>query len=405
MKNMATACVVWCGLVLLTTASADETVAPVEKAATTEREAWAAGMEAMSVAMPPMLSSADTSVDPAPAGSNPRGNFLAVPIPRVDPALGNGLVGAAAYIFKLDRKDNESPPSVVGAGGMWMDSGSWGAGLGSKLYLGQDRYRLMAGLAFADLRYDLVAGSDDMGSKKSLPLSQEAYGGVAHAQFRVAPDSYLGIRVQIGKLGTTLRGDDIPNVPVPIENDIGKVVSVNSLGPSFAFDTRDSAYYPRSGLALDAGIDIYFGAIGSEVSFDHYELNYRQYLTVRESDVLAWQAYMCAADGDPPFFLQCQVGPNSLLRGYSFGEHRGDAMAATQVEYRWQVHRRWILAAFAGVAQVAPHFGAFDSDGNLYSGGAGLRFVVEPKNSVTLRIDYAIGEDEDAFYVSVGEAF
>ena len=97
--------------------------------------------------------------------------------------------------------------------------------------------------------------------------------------------------------------------------------------------------------------------------------------------------------------------PMSLLRGYSFGEYRGNAMAAAQAEYRWQLHPRWILAAFAGAAQVAQDFGDFELDENLYSGGVGVRFVVEPKNSVTLRIDYAIGEDEDAFYVSVGEAF
>jgi hypothetical protein len=34
-----------------------------------------------------------------------------------------------------------------------------------------------------------------------------------------------------------------------------------------------------------------------------------------------------------------------------------------------------------------------------------VRFIVEPKNSVTLRFDYGIGKDEGAIYVSVGEAF
>jgi hypothetical protein len=31
--------------------------------------------------------------------------------------------------------------------------------------------------------------------------------------------------------------------------------------------------------------------------------------------------------------------------------------------------------------------------------------IVEPKNGVTLRVDYGVGKDEGALYVSVGEAF
>jgi outer membrane protein assembly factor BamA len=262
----------------------------------------------------------------------------------------------------------------------------------------------MAGAVYADLRYDLIAASDS-GAQLSVPLSQEAYGGLAHTQLRVARNTYVGARIQLGKLGTALRGDSIPNLPDSVQDEIGVVLQVNSLGPTVAFDTRDSSYYPRRGIAIDASIDLYFNELGSDVSFNRYDLNYRQYLPVRGHDVLAWQTYICAAGGEPPFFLQCQIGPNSLLRGYSFGEHRGNAMAAAQAEYRWQFHRRWIAAAFAGVAQAAPEFGDFRFDENLYSGGVGLRFVVEPKNQVTLRVDYAVGEDEDAVYVSVGEAF
>lgn len=378
---------------------------PAEEATPQSVVSWTAAMEAMSVGMPASLVSSDISVDPAAADKTSRGDFFAVPIPRVDPALGNGLVGAAAYIFKLDRDDAESPPSVIGAGAMWMDSGSWGGGLGGKFYIRQDRFRLLAGLAYADLRYDLFVTPADGGSEMRIPLNQEGYGGTAHAQFRIAKDSYLGVRGQLGKLGTALRGEDFPQLPSSIEDEIGFVIQANSLGPTFALDTRDNAYYPRVGVALDASIDVYFEAIDSEESFSSYAVNYRQYMTVREHDVLAWQAYLCATGGDPPFFLECQVGPNSLLRGYSFGKYRGAAMLATQAEYRWQLRPRWIVAMFAGAAQVAEKFDAFELDENLYAGGVGLRFVVEPKNGVTLRVDYAVGDDGDAVYVSVGEAF
>jgi outer membrane protein assembly factor BamA len=268
----------------------------------------------------------------------------------------------------------------------------------------QDRVRLLAGAAYADLAYDLFV-TPEGGAERPVPLNQVVTGCVVHAQFRVAKDFYIGGRALFGKITTTPDEERLPALPDPIEEEIDGVIRVNSLGLSFALDTRDSAYYPRRGVALDINADLYLGAIGSDVSYDRNEVNYRQYLPLRERDVLAWQAYACVAGDEAPFFLQCQVGPKSLLRGYSFGRYWGPAMAAAQAEYRWQVGRRWILAAFGGVTQVAPYFGAFSRAGNLYAGGAGVRFVVEPKNGVTMRADYAWGEGERAFYLSVGEAF
>ena len=37
-----------------------------------------------------------------------------------------------------------------------MDGGTWGGGLGGKVYLKEDRFRVTAGALYGDLRYDLV---------------------------------------------------------------------------------------------------------------------------------------------------------------------------------------------------------------------------------------------------------
>lgn len=362
-------------------------------------------MEAMSIEVPNASNTSLSAVTLPATTKRERGQFFAVPIPRSDPAFGTGLIGAGAYIFKLDPNDNETPPSVLGAGAFWMDSHSWGGALAGKFYMAQDRLRLLTALAYADLHYDLTVTSETTGSEQTTPLEQEVYGGLVHAQLRVAKDMYVGLRVAVGTVGTFSSGENLSELPPSITEFVDGTLRLNSVGPSYAIDTRDSTFYPRRGIAFDANVDIYFGAAGSDITFDSYVLDYRQYFKMRETDVLAWQGYLCAVGGNPPFFLQCQVGPNSLLRGYGFGRYRGDTMAALQAEYRWQVHRRWIVAAFAGATQVEPHFGDFKLEENLYAGGAGVRFVVEPKNGVTLRGDYAWGKGESAFYVSIGEAF
>jgi len=370
----------------------------------TEKGAWSAGVDATALGMPDAAAS-PTVAEVAESGSEERGQFFAVPIPRLDPALGAGLIGVGAYLFKLDPDDEETPSSIAGAAAFWMSGGSWGGGAGTKLYLKEDRIRLLGGFAYADLKYDLFVTPRVTGKEKRIPLAQVVYGGLAHAQFRVAPDLYLGIRGATGAIEMQLRAGDLPPLAAAIAEWIERTVRFSRLGPSLALDRRDNPYYPRHGLAFDFNADIYFGDFRGDLTYGSYEANYRQYTSLRERDVLAWQGYVCVTADEAPFFLQCQVGPSSLIRGYSFGRYWGPTMAAAQAEYRWQVGRRWILAAFGGVAEVADTFGSFTYDGLLPAGGAGVRFVVEPKNGVTMRADYAWGKGESALYISVGEAF
>ena len=247
MNPIGIACVASLGALAMT-AHGEEATKTTEDESAPNTGAWSTGMEAMSVGLPAAASSSTSSVNAPAAGAAEkakRGQFLAVPIPRVDPALGNGLIGVAAYIFKLDRADMVSPPSVVGAFAMWMDGGSVGGGLGGKLYLKEDRFRVTGGGVYADLRYDLGGTSALTGNAFNVPISQVAHGGLASAQFRIAPGSYLGLSMKAGKLSTELRTDSPPNLPTSIEDEIGRVLQVNSLGPTYAYDTRDSAYYPR----------------------------------------------------------------------------------------------------------------------------------------------------------------
>jgi len=79
-------------------------------------------------------------------------------------------------------------------------------------------------------------------------------------------------------------------------------------------------------------------------------------------------------------------------------------MYAVQGEYRWQLHRRWIISAFAGVGEVANDWGDFGKN-HLPAGGLGLRFVVSEEHRVSLSTDIAVGKDGYEFYFGVNEAF
>ena len=73
-----------------------------------------------------------------------RGEFVVAPIPISSPALGTGIIPVLAYIFRLDREDEVSPPSVLGAAGLITNNGSRVFAVAGQLYLKRDTYHASA---------------------------------------------------------------------------------------------------------------------------------------------------------------------------------------------------------------------------------------------------------------------
>jgi len=81
-------------------------------------------------------------------------------------------------------------------------------------------------------------------------------------------------------------------------------------------------------------------------------------------------------------------------------------LIALQAEYRFvPVFWRLGLAVFAGLGDVAATPGRFDAGQFKYSYGLGLRFVIDPKQRINLRLDYGLGKETSGVYFTATEAF
>jgi hypothetical protein len=96
---------------------------------------------------------------------------------------------------------------------------------------------------------------------------------------------------------------------------------------------------------------------------------------------------------------------DNALRGYVPGRYIDRQMFATQLEYRLALPKRLGLVAFGGVGEVAPSVGKFNGENLLPAIGTGLRFLLNKKYHVNLRIDIAQGKNEHTWSMSIGEAF
>ena len=98
------------------------------------------------------------------------------------------------------------------------------------------------------------------------------------------------------------------------------------------------------------------------------------------------------------------------MRGYYSGRFRDRNQLATQVEYRmlplpFNFTKRWGAAVFGGTGTVFNSFNTFSTKNFVWSGGAGLRFLIFPKKDIFTRLDVAFTKEGKGFYIFIGEAF
>jgi outer membrane protein assembly factor BamA len=307
-------------------------------------------------------------------------------------------------MFQPSRKDTESPPSVLGFGGFYTDSKSWGAGVGARLHLARDRTRLTLGFGTADVRYDYFGSGSAAGdANRSVRIGQSGRAGLAEALFRVREDLYAGIRLTGASMNTKLERASVP--PPTLPRDAELHVTMASIAPRLSFDSRDNEFYPTKGWLADFTATVSSDAWGADFDFQRYEAQCRSYSQRGAKNVIAWRVGACAVGGDAPYFAKCLFGSGALLRGYSVGRYQDDALLAGEVEWRRQLRPRWIAAVFGGAGGVAPSLGSLSFDSALPSVGGGIRWVASKEHRINLRVDVGWGKDEPAVYIGVGEAF
>jgi len=333
-----------------------------------------------------------------------RGEMVVAPFPISNPAIGSGIVVVGGYLFPISKSDKISPDSMIGGAGFYTSNGSWLWGAGTKLYLKQDRFRITGAYGRGAINYDLYGIGNSAGDAGlSVPIDQNGRALLLESLFRTKGKLFVGPRYQWRKLDARFTGD---NIPPNLNIDPGELKSTtSSLGFHIQSDLRDSQFYPTTGTLADVVGDFFEGTFGGDFSYQSYTFAFNKYSGFSPRQVLAFRVFGCATAGHVPFYDLCLLGMHNDIRGYKAGQYRDKLMLTTQVEYRLQLPKRFGLAAFFGLGEVAPDIASFNNDNLKPGGGGGLRFLLAKKNHVNLRVDYAAGLQGGGLYLGVAEAF
>lgn len=185
------------------------------------------------------------------------------------------------------------------------------------------------------------------------------------------------------------------------------------LGGSLSWDSRANKYFPRNSYWVDVDVDAVPTWLGADDDYGRLTLNARYYgPALRESDVWAHQFYgQYASDKTPDGDLPTLSG-KSILRGFPAGQFRARYMTGAQTEYRYILENTpFKLTAFAGAAQLqGGSYGSGgrerDDDGTYWAGGIGLRYAIQRRTGVDLRLDLVTtSENEESVYLTLNQAF
>ncbi len=190
-----------------------------------------------------------------------------------------------------------------------------------------------------------------------------------------------------------------------IEGNKGSRIS--GLNISYLFDNRDNILTPSKGVFAQLVYSAHGNITGSSHTFNRWQFDARYYLKPfkKREDVLAFQGYGFLSVGDVPFNELAQMGGDMIMRGYFLGSYRDKNLLAFQSEYRLHVLKRWGIVGFAGAGGISNALGEYELKNVMPSYGGGLRFKINRKENVNLRMDYGFGNGQQNIYFFIAEAF
>ena len=333
--------------------------------------------------------------------------FLPTPILITGPTFGNGI--GVNLLFLHDSFVNDSaangryiPPSISGAAFAGTENDSrFGAGYHIGFYR-QDTVRTTTFVGRPDANLDYYPDIPIVGERE-ISMNLEGWAGYQEVKFRLGASRFFAGGNYL-YLDTTTSPNDTPGF-LPDEL-LERDITVAALAAVIDYDSRDSIFTPSSGTYGKFVASRYDESVGSDFDFWNYRAKLYHFTPVSKKFSLGLRSEAQSVDGTAPFFLY----PSIDLRGIALARYQGQHTFVAEIEGRWALDSRWSLIGFAGSGKA---FGddALNRDQDFSeadwesSWGGGFRYNIARKFGLHLGVDYAVGPEDESFYITVGHAW
>lgn len=347
-------------------------------------------------------------------------SFRVVPLVSANPTSGTGVGAISSYIYKLDPN---SSPSQWMVAGQYTNTDSWNTFTRNIAYLQEDRLLSMTGLSYAHNKSQFSTSDTAMNFDVGYDSYADAGKGVRFdvdvtfvgqkLLYQIEKNYWLGghafyISQQFSNPNKA--GKDF------IESSGIENSSRGAVGLDASYDTRSKKerFYARDAEWFSLSATSFPSALGAEETYCSLLADLRLYRPgFNEEDVWANQFYGKYTSENAPDGGLAALGSRNVLRGFPLGKYKARYLTAFQSEYRYQfVDTNYRAVVFAGIANLSGGSSGTESgsreenNGYYYSGGVGVRYAIQKRSGVDLRVDIVITNDnEQSIYVGLNQAF
>lgn len=329
--------------------------------------------------------------------------FLVVPTIVTEPALG-GFGAAVAPVFlkkrppviEADGTKRLVNPDITGGLGMYTANKSWLAGAFRSATLVKSKILYRGFAAYGDMNLSFYANNlpnhNDEEFKlnfKSTIFYTQWLKQFNNAKWSAGPQ-YLFLNSKI----------NLPdfNLPPPFVDPKDIKSTISQLGAALQFDGRDNIFTPDKGIRVQTDFFWSDKALGSDYQAWRINLSAIGYYPLAKTLIGGLRIEGEQALGSPPFYLQ----PGINMRGIPAARYMGKTSIVSELEFRWDLYRRWSLMGYGGLASAFNDWDQAFAKPVVYSYGTGFRYLIARKFKLRMGVDVAKGNEEWAYYIVFG---
>lgn len=341
-----------------------------------------------------------------------RVNVLPFPLVYYTPEtrLAYGLAATVTFRFKRDLDGTDSTyrarPSQVTLGAAYTQNQQLLFYVPFQIFYDHDRYYVNGEAGYYRYNYYFFG----LGQRE---IPQELY-GVNFPRIRVnafrrvsRPDKvgkiYLGLRYQYEDYQVTTVEPEGTLASGTVPGGLGSRLSGAGLG--LFYDSRDQVFFPTKGVVADLAYLSQGRLVGGNVRFDRYSADVSSYHAMSRRAILVVNYFVSFTSGTAPFNALSLLGGTKRMRGYYEGRYRDQHAALLQTELRLTIYRRLGGVLFGAVGLLGDNRQWLRVADPKAAYGAGLRFTVNRRDHLNIRLDYGLGRQSSGFYLTIGEAF
>jgi hypothetical protein len=186
-----------------------------------------------------------------------------------------------------------------------------------------------------------------------------------------------------------------------VDSSIGGSSRLGAPSLVVGYDSRDNILTPTKGLFTETAYSYFDRILGRTFYFQRVDQIAIGYLRFNPKLTLGIYTNASLTFGDPVLYAR----PYVTLRGIPAVRYQRQNLAESELELRWQFHKRFSVVGFGGAAVVWNSSQGPSRTVGVGAGGAGFRYLLARKFGLHYGIDVARGAEDWAIYFQFGSAW